>query len=111
FITFYWFLIYAIAGLYRKPYKRSRLKDFSQILKFTLLGGIIIFFVLFLDDPYSDIRTYRYTLPGYFLIQFFLVALARMVIATYTWNRIKARKMGFNTVIVGNGKRANALYE
>jgi len=111
YISLYWVLIYAIAGLYRKPYKRSRLKDFSQIFKFTLLGGIIIFFVLFLDDPYSDIRTYRFTLPGYFLIQFFLIALVRMIIATYTWNQIKARKMGFNTVIVGNGKRASALYQ
>lgn len=111
FISLYWIFIYGIAGLYRKPYKRSRLKDLSQIFKFTLLGGIIIFFVLFLDDPYSDIRTYRFTLPGYFFIQFLGISLVRMIIATYTWNQIKARKMGFNTLLVGSGERAFHLYK
>lgn len=110
-ISLYWIFIYGLAGLYRKPYKRSRLKDLSQIFKFTLLGGIIIFFVLFLDDPYSDIRIYRYTLPGYFVIQFLGISIVRMSIATYTWNQIKARKMGFNTLLVGSGQRAWELYD
>lgn len=109
-ISLYWVFIYGLAGLYRKPYKRSRLKDLSQIFKFTLLGGLIIFFVLFLDDPYSDIRVYRYTLPGYFIIQFIGISVVRMSIATYTWNQIKARKMGFNTLLVGSGTRAWDLY-
>lgn len=111
YISSFWILVYALAGLYRKPYKRSRLKDLSQIFKFTLLGGLIIFFVLFLDDEYTDIKTYRYTLPGYFLIQFFCVGLGRMIIATYTWNQIKARKIGFNTLLVGHGVRALSLYQ
>jgi exopolysaccharide biosynthesis polyprenyl glycosylphosphotransferase len=109
-ISLYWVFIFGLAGLYRKPYKRSRLKDLSQLFKFTLLGGIIIFFVLFLDDPYSDIKVYRYTLPGYFIIQFLGVSFVRMSIATYTWNQIKARKMGFNTLLVGSGQRAWELY-
>jgi exopolysaccharide biosynthesis polyprenyl glycosylphosphotransferase len=109
-IALYWIGIYGLAGLYRKPYKRSRLKDLSQIFKFTLLGGIIIFFVLFLDDPYTDIKIYRYTLPGYFVIQFLGISIIRMSIATYTWNQIKSRKMGFNTILVGSGQRAWELY-
>jgi exopolysaccharide biosynthesis polyprenyl glycosylphosphotransferase len=109
-ISLYWVFIFGLAGLYRKPYKRSRLKDLSQLFKFTLLGGIIIFFVLFLDDPYSDIKVYRYTLPGYFAIQFLGISVVRMSIATYTWNQIKARKMGFNTLLVGSGQRAWELY-
>jgi exopolysaccharide biosynthesis polyprenyl glycosylphosphotransferase len=109
-ISLYWVMIYGLAGLYRKPYKRSRLKDLSQIFKFTLLGGLIIFFVLFLDDPYTDIKIYRYTLPVYFVIQFLGISIVRMSIATYTWNQIKSRKMGFNTLLVGSGQRAWELY-
>jgi len=111
YISAFWVLLYSLAGLYRKPYKRSRLKDLSQIFKFTLLGGLIIFFVLFLDDEYTDIKTYRYTLPGYFIIQFLGIGISRMTIATYTWNQIKARKMGFNTLLVGHGVRALNLFE
>jgi len=106
-----WCILYAIAGMYRKPFKRSRLKDLSQIFKFTTLGALILFFAIFLDDPFTNIKQYSLLLSGYWALQLFTISVVRLTIATYTWNQVKARKIGFPTLLVGSGTRALALYE
>ena len=49
-IAVYWVILYALAGLYSDPYRRSRLKEMVTVGRTSLLGVLIIFFTIFLDD-------------------------------------------------------------
>lgn len=108
-IAFYWVFLYAVGGLYSDPYRKSRLREFFQVLKFTLLGVIIIFFRIFLDDPKPADIPYRFYLY-YFLIQFLSIAVVHFIISSNTNSRIRKRKIGFPTIILGCGDQAFRIW-
>jgi exopolysaccharide biosynthesis polyprenyl glycosylphosphotransferase len=111
-IGIYWIVIYASAGLYAEPFRRSRLKEISLVFQFTLIGVLIVFFMVFLDDPVPRYKTHRqFTLPVFLSLQFFSVALARLIITSRTNIRIRKRKMGYPTVLVGCGERAFHIFD
>ena len=45
-----WVITYALIGSYQNVYRKSRLKELGQTLFLSLLGVLIIFFFLLLDD-------------------------------------------------------------
>lgn len=110
-ISLYWLLLYSIAGLYRKPYRRSRLWEFSQVLTFTIGGVLVIFFSIFLNDPVPNYQVYRMTITTYFTLQFLSVAIVRLIHTSYTNRRIQKRMIGYPTLLVGCGAQALSIYE
>lgn len=111
----YWLIVYAIAGSYRNPFRRSRLQEVLQTFRTTLIGVLIIFFTIFLDDandiPNYSQHHYQWTLTTYLAIQFFAIAIVRFVITTSTQVRIRSRKIGFPTLVVGSGEQAFNIYK
>ena len=45
-----WIITYALIGSYQNVYRKSRLKELGQTLFLSILGVLIIFFFLLLDD-------------------------------------------------------------
>ncbi|GAB4419541.1 MAG: undecaprenyl-phosphate glucose phosphotransferase [Bacteroidia bacterium] len=111
-ISLYWLLLYTIAGLYAKPFRRSRLQELTQVFKYSLIGVLIIFFAIFLDDPIppQNPALQRVLLSIYLGSQFGVVALLRFILTTRTNVRIRRRKLGFPTVIVGCQEQAWRIY-
>ena len=56
-----WIFLYLMAGSYRKVYLRSRVRELGQTLLVTLIGTIVLFFALILDDKIENYKLY-YTL-------------------------------------------------
>ena len=59
-IPFVWMLLFSMAGFYQDVFRRSRLKELTQSILFTLIGSLILFFALMLDDEVAD---YTFYLP------------------------------------------------
>ena len=112
-ISIIWLLLYALAGLYHKPLRRSRMAEIIQVFKYTLIGVLALFFAIFLDDPIppENPTIQRILLTTYFGIQFGAVAIVRFIITTRTNIRIRKRKIGFPTIIVGSEEQAWELYQ
>lgn len=108
-ITLYWIFLYALAGLYTDPYRKSRLKEMLQVFKFTLAGVLFIFFFIFLDDPIPNASSYRFYIY-YFLIQFSAISVVHFLISTRTNLRLRNRKIGFPTLIIGCGPTAFKIW-
>jgi exopolysaccharide biosynthesis polyprenyl glycosylphosphotransferase len=108
-----WVGLYAIAGLYNKPFRRSRLQEITQVFKFTLIGVLTLFFAIFLDDPIpaENPSKQRILLTIYMGAQFGMVAVLRFAITTRTNLRIRRREFGFPTLIVGCQEQALKIYE
>ncbi len=116
-IAIYWSILYATAGLYSNPFRRSRLQEFVQVFKYSLVGVVIIFFLIFLDDPVPPINPnqkpsrQRMLLLIYMGLQFGTIALIRLSITSITNLRVRQRKLGFPTLIVGNRESAWRIFE
>lgn len=110
-IPLYWVLIYWLTGTYRDLYRKSRLKEIANSLVITFLGTLFIFFVLLLDDEVRNYTFYRKTFLTLFSLQFFLITTARLVILTMIKHKIWARKISFNTLMIGSNEKALALYK
>ena len=105
----YWIILYAIGGLFSDPYRKSRLREVIQIFQWTIFGVLILFFAIFLDDAKPASTSWRFYL-AYFLMQFFLVAIAHFMVSTNTNSRIRKRKIGFPTLLIGCGATADKLF-
>jgi exopolysaccharide biosynthesis polyprenyl glycosylphosphotransferase len=104
-----WLGVYWVAGLYRMPHRRSRLKDTTLLLQFTAVGVLGVAFFTFLNDPLPGFDTLRLMVIDYFLVQFGAVWLVRMVAATVMKRLMIRGRIGFNTLIVGCGEVAHNL--
>jgi len=105
-----WVIVYALMGTYNDIYRKSRLKEFGQTFMVALIGCLIIFFTLLLDDTIISYKSYYSSFVTLFLLQFGITFTVRFIITTLTARKIKSRKIGFNTIIIGSSQKAVSLF-
>lgn len=110
-IPFGWIVLYGIQGLYHNVYRKSRLKEFAQVLISCLLGSLVLFFLFVLDDKNdNDYTSYYKSLGFLFLAQCILNGLGRYLITTRSAHKIHRREIGFNTILIGSNEKALSLF-
>lgn len=105
-----WTMLHYLSGYYNDVFRKSRLGELGKTFVTTLLGSIILFFILMLDDAVSNYKHYYILFFAFFSIQFLLTYIPRLIITTSTVNKIHKRKIGFNTLIIGSNKKAIEIY-
>lgn len=109
-VTFFWITLYYLTGTYYNIYRKSRLKELWQTFIHSIIGVIIIFFVLILDDDIISYKSYYKSLLTLFTFHFFLTAIIRFLLSSATNKRIHSRKIGFPTIIIGSNENAWNLF-
>ncbi|MFL5730649.1 MAG: sugar transferase, partial [Cytophagaceae bacterium] len=108
----FWVAFYSLFGFYSDIYKKSRTREFLRLLSVTCLGSIVIFFLLLLDDKgVQKYQEYYKTFSAYFCLQFCATAFLKMLEITRVKNRIRSKKIRFNTLLVGSNAMAKDIYE
>jgi exopolysaccharide biosynthesis polyprenyl glycosylphosphotransferase len=105
-----WLIFYAVLGHYKNIFRKSRIRELGQTFMASLIGVLIIFFAVVLDDfvkSYKDLYFYALTL---FLLHFFITSFFRFLLTTKTVHKIHNKQIGFNTVVIGGNGRATELY-
>ena len=69
-IPFFWLILYYLSGYYNKPIGKSRLHELFLTCITTLIGTLIVFFVLVLDDLPQSFNVYYQLFFGLFGMQF-----------------------------------------
>jgi len=112
-VPVFWLGLYSIIGIYsmRKIFRKSRLRELSQTLLVTLIGVIIIFFALILDDVIISYKSYYQSFLVLYTLHFVITYFFRLILTTQTVRRIHKRIIGFNTLIVGSNGNAVAIYK
>ena len=106
-----WLILHAVSGAYEKVYFKSRLKELGQTFFITLLGVVVLFFVVILDDEVLSYKSYYQSFIALFTFQFVLTYIPRLLITTTVISRIHSKRIGFNTLIVGSNDNACAIYK
>lgn len=114
FIPLFWLLLYYFSGYYNKPIGKSRLGEFFTTLITVLIGTLIVFFVLILNELPRSFHIY-YELFFFLLgLQFLLTYLPRLSITQSGLRKIKQRAWAVNVLVIGTGWKAfriaNDLY-
>ena len=109
-IPVFWILFYLLIGTYKNVLRRSRLREIGETLYVSVIGVLLIFFVLLLDDTIINYISYYETLFTLFSLQFFITATLRFILSTGVARKIRNRKIGFNTLLIGSNQNALALF-
>ena len=109
-IPIFWVTIYLITNFYRDIYRRSRLKEIVYTFNASLLGSVVIFFALILDDWVNNYTDYYRGFLVYFSSHFVLTSTVRILLSSITAQRIKKGRIWFNTLLIGSNENAVELY-
>jgi exopolysaccharide biosynthesis polyprenyl glycosylphosphotransferase len=109
-IPIFWLLLYMMAGSYRRVYRKARLKELGQTLSSVLIGVVILFFALILDDMIHTYKSYYESFAALFILQFGFTYTFRLLLTTHTVKKIHKREIGFNTIIVGSNGNAVKIF-
>lgn len=111
FIPVFWIIFYYITGFYKNIYHRSRLIELGQTFLTTIVGVVVIFFSLILDDFIHSYKNYYQLFFTLFALHFIITYSFRLILTTRTIHRIHNRKIGFNTLIIGSNEKAVKIYQ
>ena len=106
-----WLVLYLLSGAYRNVYSKSRVRELGQTFVTTLIGAIVLFFAIILDDYIVNYKIYYTLFSILFLLQFTLTYIGRLIITTATARKIHNGTIGFNTLIIGSNGNACAIYK
>ncbi|MDL2239903.1 sugar transferase [Bacteroidales bacterium OttesenSCG-928-K03] len=106
-----WLILYTLVGTYRKVFHKSRLAELGQTFLISLIGCVVLFFAIILDD---NVQTYTGYYKYFFLLfstHFIVTYIFRLIITTNSIKKIDNKKIGFNTLIIGSNGNAVDTYE
>ncbi|WP_163716578.1 sugar transferase [Mangrovibacterium lignilyticum] len=109
-LPLFWIGIYYVTGYYSNICRKSRLIEFGQTFFTTLIGVVILFFSLLLDDYISTHNNYYSLFFTLFCLHFGLTYFFRVIHTTKINRLIHSRKVGFNTLLIGGNANAVQLF-
>jgi exopolysaccharide biosynthesis polyprenyl glycosylphosphotransferase len=109
-IPFAWIFLYFLQGTYIEIKRIFRLKILALTLFASVIGTILIFFTLILDDIVTSYQNYYLALALLFLLHFILTSFFRLSIATLLIQFIRKPGNGFKTLIIGGNEKALEIF-
>ena len=109
-LPFAWITLYYFTGFYKDMFRRSRLDDFIRTLLSSLLGVVVIFFLVILDDIIQNYINYYSLALTLFLLHFTFTVIPRMILTSRMVGKVHRREIGFKTVMIGSNENAVDVY-
>lgn len=108
-LPIYWIILHLLSGYYKVVFRKSRLQELGQTFITSLIGVLILFFVLILDDWVGTYKQYYQLFFLLLFLQFVTTYLPRLIITSITNKKVHKGKLTFNTLIIGDNKKAIKL--
>lgn len=105
-----WIILYALQGTYKNVLRKSRLKEFQDTIIASIIGVVVIFFALLLDDNVGTYSSYYFSFIFLFLIHFGLTYFCRVIHTSHIVRSVHNRRIGFPTLLIGSHKKAYQTY-
>ncbi|MEW6470083.1 MAG: sugar transferase [Bacteroidota bacterium] len=109
-VPLFWLTLYILTGAYRDVLRKSRLGELGQTLLISIIGVIVLFFAVILDDEISSYRNYYQSTLMLFTLHFTFTFTLRFILTTQIVRRVHSRRIGFPTLLVGSNENAWNLY-
>ena len=110
-IPIFWMFLYFVQGTYLEMRRMFRLKILNLTISGSIIGSLIIFFAIILDDQVRSYEGYYWNLLILFCVHFLSTAIPRLFINTLLVHSIRRPNKGFKTLIIGGTEKAIDIYE
>ncbi|HEV8287138.1 MAG TPA: sugar transferase [Chitinophagaceae bacterium] len=110
FIPIGWLILYTMVGTYRSLYKKSRLFEFTTTFICSLIGCILLFFIIVLNDIKNNYSYYYMAFLCLLGIHFTLTFFGRLVFLNMAKKQLVNGTVQFNTLMIGNPDYANRIF-
>lgn len=112
FIPCGWLTLFMLLGSYHQSlYIKSHLLEFTITFISTLVGCLVLFFLLVLDDKEASSPYYYKAFLSLFLLHLFLIWIGRMILLNTAKKQLLKGRVWFNTIIIGNNPTAISLFK
>ncbi len=105
-IPFFWLILHYYSGYYNKSVEKSRISEFSQTFFVSLIGSIIIFFVVILNFLPKSFTVFYMQFTALFSFSFGVTYIFRLFITQSATHKIHNRQWTLKALILGTGKKA-----
>jgi exopolysaccharide biosynthesis polyprenyl glycosylphosphotransferase len=105
-----WLLLYFLQGTYIEIKRIFRLKIISLSFVASILGTILIFFTLLIDDVINGYQNYYSEITLLFGLHFVITTFSRLSIGTLLIHSIRLPNQGFKTIIIGGNDKALEIF-
>ena len=105
-----WLALYTIQGTYRNVLRKARLKELLDTALATLIGSVVLFFALLIDDKVGPSRNHYISFLFLLGVHFILTYSLRLLLTSQTVHRVHTRQIGFPTLLIGSGNKAYHTY-
>jgi exopolysaccharide biosynthesis polyprenyl glycosylphosphotransferase len=110
-LPIFWLLFYFIQGTYYEVRRLFRIKIFNLTTTAAVLGSIVLFFALILDDEVRSYSDYYQLFLLLFCLQFTITLAPRLLLITFLITTIRKKGGGFKTMIIGGNEKALEFYQ
>lgn len=108
-IPFFWLGLFWLSGYYNRPYGRSRLTELFSTLLSVMVGVVILFFVLVLNDLPRSYKIYYDMFFTLFIMQFVGIYIPRLIITQRGIAKIKRGELALRLLVIGVGEKALSI--
>lgn len=105
-----WIILFHLFGFYKNLYNKSRLQEFFSTFLSTLIGTVIIFFLVLLDDSIYNRLDYYKEFGLLLALQFAFVWTGRMFLLNLVKKQFLQGEVCINTLVIGSGPNAVQMF-
>ncbi len=109
--TIGWITLHFLCGMYNSLYQKSRLKEFINTVIIGIIGCLFLLFFFILKNPQNNNHIYYLEFYSLLFPILFFTLLSRMVFLTIVKKQLLLKKVFFNALILGSGKKATQFFE
>lgn len=110
-LPFGWLIFFTLVGSYNSIYKKSRFIEFTTTFLCTMIGCIILFFSVVLNDHHDNYTYYYLSFLSLFALQFSLTFLGRLFILNAVKKQLNSGTIYFNAAIVAPFENALKIHQ
>ena len=92
-------------------YQKSRLNEFFKTLIVSIIGCLFLLFFFILKNPQGNNQNYYLEFYSLLFPVFFTTLIVRMIFVSVAKNQLERKKVFFNALLLGSGKKAAQFYD
>ena len=110
FVPVGWLILFGLVGAYQGLYKKSRLYEFSAAFLCTIIGCVILFFIVVLDDVRGNYSYYYFAFFCMLIIHVGFFFFGRWLVLSKVKRQLLNGEIFFNTLMIGSEESATKIY-
>ncbi len=106
-----WIFLHFLSGTYNSLYQKSRLSEFFKTLIVSIIGCLFLLFFFILKNPQGDNQNYYREFYSLLFPVFLTTLIVRMIFISVAKHQLVNKKVYFNALLLGSGKKAAQFYD